>query len=150
MVDLAQAFEAAVVGRSCRVERRETDWSFDLQDNNGFAVSCHWHLISPDGIALTEEDDGQRFGLPEPVDAESRANALLGGATVTSATVDGLTADICLRFSNDMRLDVFNNSSGYEGWQGSFLHEGKATSIIATGGRWPRLFLTSPMGRAQP
>lgn len=134
MDDLVLAFEAAVARRSCRVERRETDWAFDFQDDTGFAVGCHWRLISPDGIALTDEDDGQRFGLPEPVDAENKANALLGGATVTSATVDQLTADICLRFSNDLRLDVVNNSSGYEGWQGKFSRGGKATSIIAMGG----------------
>ena len=134
MDDLALAFEAAVVGRSCRVKRREADWSFELQEDTGFAVGCHWRLVSPDGIALTDEDDGQRFGLPEPVDAETKANALLRGTTVTSATVDRLTADLCLRFSNNLRLDVVNNSSGYEGWQGSFDHDGKGSSIIAMGG----------------
>lgn len=133
MDNLALAFEAAVVGRSCRVERRATDWAFDLQDDTGFAVGCHWRLIS-DGIALTDEDDGQRFGLPDPVDAENKANALLGGAIVTSGKLDPLTADICLMFSNDMRLDVITNSSGYESWQGSFFHGGKAISIIAIGG----------------
>lgn len=134
MDDLELAFEAAVVGRLCRVERRETDWAFHLGDHTGFSVGCHWRLISPGGIALTDEDDGQPFGLPEPVDAETNANTLLGGAKVTSATVDRLTADLCLRFSNDFRLDVLNNSSGYEGWQGGFAHGGKITSIIAMGG----------------
>ena len=134
MDDLGLAFEAALVGRSCRVERREADWSFELQDGTGFAVGCHWRLVSPEGIALTDEDDGQQFGLPEPVDAETKANALLRATTVTSATIDQLTADLCLRFSNDLRLDVVNNSSGYEGWQGSFDHGGKRTSIIAMGG----------------
>lgn len=134
MDDLALAFEAAVVGRSCRVKRREADWDFDLQHDTGLAVSCHWRLVSPDGIAVTDEDDGQRFGLPEPVDAEAKANTLLLGATISSATVDRLTADLCLRFSNELRLDVVNNSSGYEGWQGSFSHGEKGTSIIAMGG----------------
>lgn len=134
MDDLTLAFEAALAGRSCRVERREADWAFDLRDDTGFAAGCHWRLVSPEGIALTDEDDSQRFGLPEPVDAEAKANALLLGATITSATVDRLTADLCLRFSNDLRLDVVNNSSGYEGWQGSFAHGGKRASIIAMGG----------------
>lgn len=134
MHDLTLAFEAAVVGRSCRIERREADWSIDLGDNVGLAVGCHWRLVSSEGIALTDEDDGQRFGLPAPVDAETKANDLLAGTTVSSATVDRLTADFNLRFSNGLRLDVLNNSSGYEGWQGGFNHDGKAVSIIAMGG----------------
>ncbi|WP_313101091.1 DUF6188 family protein [Brevundimonas sp.] len=133
MDDLALAFEAAIVGRSCRVERREADWAFDLRDNVGLAVGCHWRLVSAHGIALTDEDDGQGFGLPEPVDAEANANNLLAGATVSSATVDRVTADLCLRFSNGLRLDLLNNSAGYECWQGSFNQDGKAVTIIATG-----------------
>lgn len=79
MDDLALAFEAAVVGRSCRVERREADWAFDLLNKTGLAVGCHWRLVSPDGIVLTDEDHGQRFGLPEPVDAELRRTPCLPG-----------------------------------------------------------------------
>lgn len=134
MDDLALAFEVAVVGRSCRVKRRETDWDFDLSGNVGFAVNCHWRLISAAGILRTDEDDGQVFGLPAPVDAESNANDLLAGATVSSATVDRVTADLCVRFSNGLRLELLNNSAGYEGWQGCFKHDGKAITIIAMGG----------------
>ena len=142
MDNLALAFKAAVVGRSCRVQRREADWAFDLRENVGLAVGCHWRLISADGIQLSDEDDGQGFGLPDPVDAETKANDLLAGATVFSATVDPVTADLCLRFSNGLRLDLLNNSSGYEGWHGHFNHDGNAVSIIAMGGRRPRLLLS--------
>lgn len=134
MDDPALAFEAQAVGRSCRVVRREADWVFDLQDDTGLVVGCHWRLISPSGIALTDEDDGERFGLSDPVNAESKANALLSGATVTSATIDRLTADLRLQFSNDLRLEVVNNSSGYEGWEVDFTSGGKAATIVAMGG----------------
>lgn len=134
MDDLALAFEAVLVGRSCSVKRRATDWAFDLGSNLGLAVGCHWRLVSSEGIAVTDEDDGQVFGLPAPVDAETKANDLLTGATVSSAAVDRLTADLCMRFSNGLRLDLLNNSSGYEGWQGGFEHSSKAVSIIAMGG----------------
>jgi len=134
MDDLALAFEAAVVGRFCRIERREADWVFDLGDKVGLAVGCHWRLVSADGIALTDEDDGHVFGLPAPVDAETKANDLLAGATVSCATVDRVTADLCLQFSNGFHLDLLNNSCGYEGWQGGFKHNGNAITIIAMGG----------------
>lgn len=134
MDDLALAFEAAVAGRPCRIERREADWMFDFGDNVGLSAGCHWRLVSASGIALTDEDDRQEFGLPEPLDAEAKANDLLGGATVSCATLDRVTADLILRFSNGLRLDLFNNSSGYEGWQGGFSRDGSVVSIIAMGG----------------
>lgn len=134
MNDLTSAFEASVIGRPCRVTRREADWQFDLGDGASIAVACHWRLISTDGIALTDEDDGQQFGLPTPVDAEAQANALLAGATVSIVAVDRLTSDLSLRFSNDLRLDLLNNSSGYEGWQGGFAHGESRSSIVALGG----------------
>ncbi len=134
MDDLAPALEIALVGRSCRVERREAGWSFDLQDGTGLAVECHWRLVSSESIALTDEDDGQRFGLLEAVDAEAKANALLVGATISSATIDRVTADLRLGFSNGLRLELISNSSGYEGWQASFNHAGQEVSIVAMGG----------------
>jgi hypothetical protein len=130
----AVALEVALVGRSCRVERREADWVFDLQGGAGLAVGCHWRLVSSESIALTDEDDGQRFGLLEAVDAETKANSLLVGATISSATVDRVTADLCLEFSNGLRLEFIINSSGYEGWQVSFSRAGQMFSIIAMGG----------------
>jgi hypothetical protein len=90
--------------------------------------------VSPEGIALTDEDDKQWFGLPEPVDAEAQANALLSDAIIASVKVDRTTSDLCLWFSNGLRLDLFNNSSGYEGWQASFTAEGQGHTIIAMGG----------------
>lgn len=134
MVDLIPVFEAALVGRPCRVERREADWAFDLQGGTALAVECHWRLISPQHIALTDEDDGQRFGLPEAVDAETTANALLAEATISCVTIDQVTADLRLGFSNGLQLELINNSSGYEGWRASFSHAGKVVSIIAMGG----------------
>lgn len=134
MDDLAPALEAALLGRNCRVLRREADWAFDFQNDTGLTVECHWRLVSLDGIVLTDEDDGQQFGLPEPVDAEIKANALLAGAHISAASIDRITADLCLRFSNDLRLDLVNNSSGYEGWQASFSHAGGDATVVAMGG----------------
>ncbi|MFN4091816.1 MAG: hypothetical protein ACK4FG_02835 [Brevundimonas sp.] len=134
MDDFAAAFEAALVGRSCRAERREADWSFNFPPDAALAVGCHWRVISNDGILLTDEDDKQWFGLPEPVDAEARASELLAGAMVQAAKIDRVTADLSLHFSNGYRLDLTNNSSGYEGWQGTFQHAGRGASIIALGG----------------
>ncbi|HEV7353037.1 MAG TPA: hypothetical protein VGN74_07925 [Brevundimonas sp.] len=134
MTDPVPLLEAAVVGRTCRLERRAADWVFHLGEAVSLAVGCHWRIVSAEGIVLTDGDDGHRFGLPAPVDAEARANASFAGATVASAAVDRVTADFQLRLSNGLHLDLLNNSSGYEGWEGRFRLAGEAVALIAMGG----------------
>ena len=126
MNDQATTFEGELLGLACRVQRRESDWVFTFSGSRSIAVECHWRIVSGQGIATTDEDHGQHFGLSAPFDAEIRANALLSGAEITSAKIDRTTADVSLSFSNGHRLELINNSSGYEAWNSG--------SIIALGG----------------
>lgn len=93
-----------------------------------------WRVVTADGIAHGDEDDGQQFGLPQPVDGEAQTNDFLQGQRLTSVEIDGLTADLRLVFDGGARLDFFNNSAGYEGWQASVLAGGKGLVFIALGG----------------
>jgi len=128
------AFEQAVVGRSCTVTRRDHDWWFAFERDDGIAVSTPWRFVSRGVIALTDSDDKQWFGLSAPIDAEVRANSLLNGRKVVGVKVDAATADLCVWFSDDLKLDLFNNSSGYEGWEAKFTHNENVINIIALGG----------------
>jgi hypothetical protein len=56
---------------------------------------------------------------------------LLEGKTVESARIDETTADLCITFAGDIRVDVFNDSSGYEGW--TFADQ-RGTWLVAQGG----------------
>jgi len=47
-------------------------------------------------------------------------NGLLQGKRLERLKFDRMTAHFHLLFDGNMRLDVFNNSSGYEGWQAMF------------------------------
>ena len=134
IVDIADLFQRALAGRGCTVTRREHDWDFQFGDHLGIAVAVPWRLVASDHIALTANDDKQWFGLSEPVDAEARANALLDGAVVERVRPDAVTADLAIWLSNGLRLDIFNNSTGYEGWQASLADDGKAVAVIAMGG----------------
>ena len=82
-------------------------------------------------IALGSADDRQRFGLPEPVDARLRAQNLLGDRAVLAAAVTADAGDLALSFDGAVRLDLFNGSSGYEGWS---LSGPTGVRIIALGG----------------
>ena len=121
----AATLSAALQGRECRASRREADWNFDFGAQLNIAASVPWRVVTAHGIAHGDVDDGQRFGLPKPVDGETRVNALLSGQKVCKVDVDGQTADLQVVFDGGARLDLFNNSSGYEGWQVSIPMGGK-------------------------
>ena len=74
------------------------------------------------------------FGLPAPLDGQSEANRLLDGRAITKLTVDSETADLSIPFDGNVRLDAFNNSAGYEGWQINLPPEHGGMWVIALGG----------------
>jgi hypothetical protein len=130
----ASTLAASLQGRECCVIKREADWSFDFGNRLNIAVSVPWRIVTADGISHGDEDDGQWFGLPQPVDGEARANELLQGQKVVEVELDAQTADLRVVFDGGSRLDFFNNSSGYEGWQASVPAGGKELTVIALGG----------------
>ncbi|WP_332773183.1 hypothetical protein [Phenylobacterium sp.] len=130
----ASTLAAALSGRECRVTRREADWSFDFGERLNLAVSVPWRVVTADGIAHGDEDDGQWFGLAKPVDGEARTNELLRGQKVVGVELDGQTADLRVVFDGGARLDFFNNSSGYEGWLASVPTGDKMLTVVALGG----------------
>jgi uncharacterized protein YndB with AHSA1/START domain len=72
--------------------------------------------------------------LPAPVDAEAVAGELLGGREVIAAEIKAESADLVLTFEGKRRLELFNNSSGYEGWT---LKGPDGRQVIGQGGGTP-------------
>jgi hypothetical protein len=132
--DTLLEFGKAYLGRFCVIQRREHDWFFCFGDNEGIAVTAPWRIIQNGRIAHAMQDDGQRFDLPQPVNGEARANGLLEGKQIKRLELDRVTADLRLHFDGQTRIDVFNDSSGYEGWQAAFRIGDDAVSIIGMGG----------------
>ena len=130
----AATLAAALHGRECHVTRREADWSFDFGQRLNIAAEIPCRVVTADGIAHGVGDDGQWFGLAEPVDGEARTNDLLHGQKVVGVELDGQTADLRLVFDGGARLDFFNNSCGYEGWRASIPDGGKDLMVVALGG----------------
>ena len=129
-------------GRLCKVTKREFDWNFNFGEGLSITASVPWRIVTPDGIAHADRDDGQWFGLPQPVDGEARANSLLSERRVAGVEADELTGDLRIDFGDGVRLDLFNNSSGYEGWQADLTRDdAPSLTIIAMGGGG---FTTSP------
>lgn len=113
--DLLLNFEQSLRGRECKVVRLEHDWQFNFGDDCFITVSTTWRIISSGRIALAMADHGQRFGWPEPIDAEANSNALLKGRHVQGLKVDRVTADLRVQFDDGTLLELITDSSGYEG-----------------------------------
>ena len=131
---VAHALTEALVGCLCRAEKREADWNFNFGGGKNIAVSVPWRVVTTDGIAYGDEDDGQWFGLSAPVQGEARTNELLAGRSVVGVAVDEPTADLCVTFDDGTRLDLFNNSCGYEGWRVLIFKGQDEIEIVALGG----------------
>ena len=132
-MDVATTLAADLVGRYLnQVKRREYDWTFTFEGaaGSGLAASCPWRIIVGERIAFTNSDDGQKFGLPEPLDGEEVAQRLLGQKVIERISVRSDTGDLSITFAGNTALEVLNMSSGYEGWTMGV----RGISVIATGG----------------
>jgi hypothetical protein len=121
-----------IVGLRCReLMRGPHTWHFEFGAGTSLVTECPWRIIANSGIALGSVDDQQQFGLPVPIDAEAVAHKLLRGRQVTSVEVRPESSDLVLHFDSERRLELFNNSLGYEGWT---LNGPDGKQIIAQGG----------------
>jgi hypothetical protein len=127
-------FQKAYQDCSCTIQRRDYDWVFVFGDRRTITVVAPWRIVQNGRIAHAMQDDRQKFGLPAPVDGEARANGLLEGRRAEHLELDLVTADLRVFFDGETRIDVFNDSSGYEGWQATFPVDGDGVVIIGLGG----------------
>jgi len=91
-------------------------WSFELNGRKTLDVRCPWRIVKNGRVALGNADDGQKFGLPSPVDASREAMGLLGNP-IARVTIHENTSDLILELESGPRFELFNFSSGYEGWE---------------------------------
>lgn len=114
------------------VERLAED-AWDLNFNCHTAdlnIYCPWRLVGNGSVLLAGSDHEQNFGLPEPVDVAAEALRLLNGK-VEEASIDETTADLRIDFAGGIRVDVFNDSGGHEGWT---FADRRGLKLVAQGG----------------
>ena len=131
---LFEKLRESAVGTTCEITRWEHSWRFLFGNRCWIVVECQWRIICDNRIAVAGRDDGHQFGLPAPVDGQNLGNSLLSGSIVTDFTLDHTTADLTISFQNGCRIDVLNNSMGYEGWQAGVDTELGEGTIIGLGG----------------
>jgi hypothetical protein len=122
-----------LIGRTCRgvkYDDETRDWVFAF-DDVALRVAAPWRVVLNGRIVLGWRDHAQSFGLPAPVDAVQVATSFFCCGPVIAATVDATSGDLDVEVSKSCSLQVFNDSSGYEGWQ---LYGPAERAVIAQGG----------------
>ena len=125
---------ARIEGGAARSSDESTDWVISFGGFDGLTLEAPWRIVQNGRIAFSSQDDGHKFGFPQPIDGEATANSLLKERRVDAVELDRITADLRLHFDGETRLDVFNYSIGYEGWQARFRIGGDGVLIIGMGG----------------
>lgn len=109
-------------------------WWFKFGDAAAVILACPWRIVKDGKIVLARDDDGQKFGLSEPVDAEAEALRLIGGNPVTDVEIEDRTADLRIKLADGVELEAFNHSSGYEAWKAWVYKNSTTIEVIAPGG----------------
>lgn len=105
-------------GSKLATVRRDDDcheWVFEFSGAIVLRVAAPWRVLSDGAVGLGWEDHDQRFGRSTPVDLATELRALCGTGLVTTASHD-TAGDLAVEFESGCVLQVFNASSGYEGW----------------------------------
>jgi hypothetical protein len=106
------------VGKSLRtIEKLDWSWSFRFDAPLLISTEAPWRFIKERRVIVTDGDDGQRFGLPAPVDASACVLSSLPAPKVHSVVLDEETGDLRIYFAADVYLEFLQLSGGYEAWR---------------------------------
>jgi len=106
-------------------------WTFNFDGELIITLECPWRLLNSNSITLAGNDHNQKFGKDIPVNVISETKALLNGNPIMRFTVTESPADLRIDFENNIVLEAFCDSSGYEPWQMTYC--GKNYVIIGGG-----------------
>jgi hypothetical protein len=103
-------------------------WDFYFGETH-VNVEAPWRIVAQH-VQLGSCDHGQKFGLPEPVDAGRRALEMLNSQVIASIAIAPVSSDLRISFEGGSVFEIFNHSSFYEGWNVSNSDD----QVIALGG----------------
>lgn len=80
-------------------------------------TSGFWRLLTNGEISFVSMDHGHQFGLPHPVDMTEELIKRLKGKRLTRILVAKDTRDLRLSFTENIEMEIFISSTGYETYQ---------------------------------
>lgn len=107
-------FKTNSIFDSVAYDKDADSWHFYFADKIYVTSSGFWRLLESNKIIIVSLDHGHQFGLPQPVDLVIKITKHLTGKKLTKIRVDKDTADLTLTISDDIKVQIFIASSGYE------------------------------------
>ena len=107
-------------------------WTFSfLNDIYVTIEGTFWRLLKNNKILAVSFDHQQQFGLPKPIDVVEKVTDILKGKILTEIKVKEDTGDLVLSISDNITVEVFITSSGFESY--SFGIENKTYVGLGSG-----------------
>lgn len=125
-------FKINSIFESVNYDKGSDSWQFHFA-NGIYAGSStgFWRLLKSNRIVLVSLDNGQQFGLPQPIDLVVEVIKILTGKKLKEIKVSRETGDLTLTISEDIKIQIFIISSGYESYD--FLIDGKKYIGLGSG-----------------
>ncbi len=106
-----------LIGRRLKnIEKQDYTWLVLLDDGSTITTESLWRLITENGIIISLEDHGQKFGLAAPLDAIKIMKETIEQKTIKEFKIESRTGDLSILFDNAAELQFLVDSSGYENW----------------------------------
>lgn len=102
--------------KSVTYDKDSDSWYFVFTDKIAFNVSTLWRLLENRQIKLVSLDNGQEFGLSEPIDLILALTEKLNGKSLLEIKIKQETADLNLILTDNIEIEIFISSSGYESY----------------------------------
>lgn len=113
-------FKTNSIFESVSYDKDTDSWNFYFTDKIYVSSSGFWRLLEANKITIVSLDNGHQFGLPKPLDLVAEIKKQLTGKKLIEVRVDKNTADLTLTISDNIKIQVFISSSGYETYDFSF------------------------------
>ena len=124
-------FKTNSIFDSVAYDKDANAWYFSFADNIYASSSGFWRLLKANRIVFVSLDNGRQFGLPQPLDIVENIMKQLTGKKLTEIKVDKDTGDLTLTISDNIQIQIFVASLGYESYDFSF--EGKRFIGLGSG-----------------
>ena len=107
-------FKTNSIFKSVTYDTDAQSWYLVFAGTVVFNVAAFWRLLDNKQIKLVSLDHGHQFGLTKPVDLSQSLTDALTGKTLLEIKVKQNTADLLLTLTDNLEIEIFISSSGYE------------------------------------
>ncbi len=109
-------FKTNSIFQSSTYDKDADSWSFVFADRIYFNIQTIWRLFDNKKIKRVSLDNGQQFGLPQPIDLAPEINEYLIGKKILEIKVKQDTGDLILTLTDNLQIEILITSSGYESY----------------------------------